>query len=65
MILHRSRTRTKQQQVNQSASQTAAAVSSQIAEPVLHVARWAMLVALAALFLAVIGLGLSLWLSFR
>lgn len=58
-FLHRKKP-TKQQETNQAAQHAAAKVSAQIAEPVLHVARWAMLVALAAFLLAATALGVAL-----
>lgn len=58
-LLHRKRT--KAQQANQAAMQAASSVSLQIAEPVLHTARWAMIVALAAFVLACIALGVAVF----
>lgn len=57
-LLYRKRA-TAQQQANRAAQHVAASVSSQIAEPVLHVARWAMIVALAAFVLAGVALGVA------
>lgn len=43
------------------ASRTAQQVAAQILEPALHVARWAMIIALGSFLLAAIGVGLAVW----
>jgi hypothetical protein len=48
-------------QAKAEANKTASEVSQQLLEPVLHVARWAMLVALASFTLACVGIGLAIW----
>lgn len=62
-FLHRKAT--KQQEALQAASNVARSTSAQITEPVLHVSRWAMIVALTSFVVGCLALGFALYATFR
>lgn len=67
MLMHRKKlTRDEQQKQTLAASANVArSTSAQITEPVLHVARWAMIVALVSFLVGCTALGFALYATFR